>query len=160
MDAKLDAMDNSGWVKSSRKDARTFAEHLFKAAGTRDRLVVLFGGRDEDAGIPAEQLAVAVQRTLAVAKEKAPQASILVIGPAWTAWQDNEPSPEVLLVRDTVKARAEADGAVFIDPIAERWFADRPDLIGSDGVNPTNEGHVYMADKIGPVIAHLLALSP
>jgi hypothetical protein len=160
IDEKVDAMYNSGWVKSSRKDARTFEEHLFKAVGTRDRLVVLFGGRDADAGVPTEQLAVAVQRTLAVAKERAPKASILVIGPAWTAWQDNGPSPEVLIVRDTVKAQATADGAVFVDPIAERWFADRPDFIGSDGVNPTNAGHVYMADKIAPVMAHLLAPSP
>ncbi|MEN0140388.1 MAG: SGNH/GDSL hydrolase family protein, partial [Rhodococcus sp. (in: high G+C Gram-positive bacteria)] len=38
------------------------------------------------------------------------------------------------------------------DPIAAGWFVDRPDLIGRDGVHPTNAGHVYMADKIAPLI--------
>ena len=43
-------------------------------------------------------------------------------------------------------------GATFVDPIAERWFVDRPDLIGRDGVHPTDAGHAYMADKIAPLI--------
>ncbi len=34
----------------------------------------------------------------------------------------------------------------------ERWFVDRPDLIGADGVHPTDAGHQYMADMIGPRI--------
>ena len=40
--------------------------------------------------------------------EKAPNATILVIGPAWTAWADDDPSPAMLVVRDTLKAQAEA----------------------------------------------------
>ena len=44
-------------------------------------------------------------------------------------------------------------GATWIDPIAERWFVGRPDLIGADGVHPTDAGHAYMADKIAPLIA-------
>jgi lysophospholipase L1-like esterase len=160
MDARVDAMSTSGWVESSRQDARSFAEHLNAATGANDRLVVLFGARDVDAGVPAEELAAAVQRTVAKAKEKAPKATILIIGPAWTAWEDDGPGAEALLVRDTLKAQAEAAGAMFVDPIAEQWFADQPDLMGPDGVNPTDEGHVYMADKIAPLIAHLLPPSP
>ncbi|MDT4998170.1 MAG: hypothetical protein QOK12_275, partial [Mycobacterium sp.] len=44
-------------------------------------------------------------------------------------------------------------GATWIDPIAERWFVGRPDLIGADGVHPTDAGHAYMAGKIAPLIA-------
>ena len=47
-------------------------------------------------------------------------------------------------------------GAVFVDPIAEAWFIDRPDLIGPDGIHPTNAGHAYVADKIAPLIAQPL----
>ena len=32
------------------------------------------------------------------------------------------------------------------------WFVDRPDLIGLDGVHPTDAGHQYLADKIAPLI--------
>ena len=28
----------------------------------------------------------------------------------------------------------------------------RPELIGGDGVHPTDAGHAYMADKIAPLI--------
>jgi lysophospholipase L1-like esterase len=45
---------------------------------------------------------------------------------------------------------------MFIDPIAERWFVGRPDLIAQDGVHPTDAGHAYMADKIAPLIASQL----
>jgi lysophospholipase L1-like esterase len=159
MDAKVDAMGTSGWVKSSRKDARTFAEHLNVAAGTNDRLVVLFGARGGDVGVPVKELDDAVNSTLSKAKEKAPKAAIVVIGPAWIDWQYGGPSPDLLSVRDTVKARAEASGAVFVDPIAEEWFAGRPELVASDGINPTDDGHAYMADKIAPVIGQLLAQS-
>jgi hypothetical protein len=85
-------------------------------------------------------------------KETAPNATILVIGPAWTAWANDDPSPAILLVRDTLKAQAEATGAVFVDPVADQWFVNRPDLIGSDGVNPTDEGHAFSADQ-GVIVA-------
>jgi hypothetical protein len=156
MDAKVDAMDTSGWIKSSRKDARTFAEHLTKSVGTNDRLVVIFGGRSTDAGAPIDELRAAVRGTLAKVRVKAPKATILVIGPVWTAWPHREPDAEVLSVRDIVLDEVEADGALFVDPIAEQWFADRPDLIAPDTVNPTPEGQAYLADRLAPVIGHLL----
>mgnify|MGYP002623887115 CR=1 FL=1 len=43
-------------------------------------------------------------------------------------------------------------GATFVDPIAEGWFVGRPELIGADGVHPTDAGHQYLADKIAPLI--------
>jgi hypothetical protein len=62
----------------------------------------------------------------------------------------------MLVARDIVKAQAEAIGATFVDPIAERWFVARPDLIGADGDHPNDAGHVYLAEKIGPLIAQQL----
>ena len=66
---------------------------------------------------------------------------------------DGRRPPAVLQIRDVLHAQARAVGATFIDPIAERWFVGRPDLIGEDGVHPTDAGHAYMADKIAPLIA-------
>ena len=45
----------------------------------------------------------------------------------------------------------------FFDPIAQGWFVGRPELIGSDGIHPTDAGHAYMADKIAPLIGAQLA---
>jgi hypothetical protein len=30
--------------------------------------------------------------------------------------------------------------ATFVDPLADRWFVGRPDLIGADGVHPNVGG--------------------
>ena len=83
----------------------------------------------------------------------APNAKFLVISPIWP---DAHPSGGILQARDILRAEAAAIGATFVDPIAEAWFWDRPDLIGADGKHPTNDGHVYMADRIAPVMAQLL----
>jgi hypothetical protein len=156
MSGKVDGMGVSGWVNAGpRGDAGTFEKHVASATGTNDRLVVLFGARGVDEGVPSKQLSDAVQRTLAKSKERAPAAAVLVIGPVWTAWSTEEPSAEMLTIRDVVKANAEAAGALFVDPIADRWFANQPDLIGSNG-NPDDDGHVYIADQLTPVLANLL----
>jgi hypothetical protein len=156
MSGKVDGMGLSGWVNAGpRGDAGTFEKHVVSATGTNDRVVVLFGARGVDEGVPPQQLADAVQRTLARSKERAPAAAILVIGPVWTAWTTQEPSSEMLSIRDVVRAKTEAAGAIFVDAIADRWFADRPDLIGSNG-NPDDDGHVYIADQLTPLLTSLL----
>ena len=67
-------------------------------------------------------------------------------------WPTADPPPAVLTIRDSLRRQALAAGAVFIDPIAEGWFVGRPDLIGGDGVHPTDAGHAYMAERIAPLI--------
>jgi lysophospholipase L1-like esterase len=64
----------------------------------------------------------------------------------------------VLELRDTLRGQAKAIGAVFVDPLAEGWFVGRPELIGADGVHPTDAGHAYMAEKIAPLIRSQLAI--
>lgn len=144
----------SGYAATGNKGT-VFADQIPKAVKPNDRLVVLFGSVN-DGGF-ADDLSVVVQRTLADVKTAAPQARLLVIGPAWV---DANPPPQVLRSRDVVKSQAEAMGATFVDPIAEGWFADRPDLIGSDGMHPTDAGHQYLADKIAPLIAQHLPPLP
>ena len=97
--------------------------------------------------MPAEELQPAVRQTLDAARAAAPMAKIVVIGPAWT---EPDPPPNVLQTRDVIRTEAELTEAIFVDPIAEAWFIDRPDLIGPDGIHPTNAGHAYVADKIAP----------
>ena len=79
----------------------------------------------------------------------APTAALLVIGPPWPT---ADVPASVTLIRDVLGADARTVGATFVDPIAERWFVGRPELIGKDGVHPTDAGHAYMADKIAPLI--------
>ncbi len=76
-------------------------------------------------------------------------APLLVIGPPWPT---ADVPASVTMIRDVLAADARTVGATFVDPIAERWFVGRPELIGKDGVHPTDAGHAYMADKIAPLI--------
>lgn len=139
----------SGYVHPGNQRGGVFADQIPKVVNPDDRLVVVFGSRN-DKGVPADQLTPAVHNTLTAARAAAPEAKLLVIGPPWLT---ANPPAEILQARDIVRSQAEAVGAVFVDPIAEGWFVDRPDLIGADGVHPNDAGHAYMADKIAPLIA-------
>ena len=95
----------------------------------------------------------AVRQTLDAIHAAAPEAKVVVIGPARTT---ADPTPEILQTRDVIRTEAEATGATFIDPLAAGWFVNRPDLVGPDGFTPTDAGHVYMADQLAPIVAKQL----
>lgn len=113
-----------------------------------DTLVVFFGSRN-DQNVDPTQLSVLVYGTFLLARRIAPSALFLVIGPPWPT---ADVPPAVIRIRDTLRYQAELAGATFVDPIAAGWFVDRPELIGADGVHPTDAGHTYMAEKIAPLI--------
>ena len=125
-----------------------FGDLTARAVKPDDVLVVFYGSRN-DQGVDPVTLGGEVGGALAMAHAIAPGAKLLVIGPPWPT--ANVP-PAVLAIRDVLSTQALLAGATFFDPIAAGWFVDRPDLIGRDGVHPTNAGHVYMADKIAPLI--------
>jgi lysophospholipase L1-like esterase len=120
-----------------------------RAVRPDDTLVLFFGSRN-DQGVDPAVLADSARDCFAFAHHVAPSARLLVIGPPWPT---SDVPAAVLQIRDVLYAQARAVGATWIDPIAERWFVGRPDLIGKDGVHPTDAGHAYMADKIAPLIA-------
>ena len=113
-----------------------------------DALVVFFGSRN-DHGADRAQMAGLARDTFDLARHIAPSAKLLVIGPPWPT---ADPPLDVLEVRDILSDQAHDAGATFIDPISDGWFVDRPELIGPDGVHPTDAGHAYMAEKITPLI--------
>jgi lysophospholipase L1-like esterase len=118
-----------------------------------DDLVVFFGSRN-DQGVDPTQLSILAWGTFQLARRTAPSAKFLVIGPPWPT---ADPPDAVLKIRDVLKYQAGVADATFIDPIAAGWFVGRPDLIGKDGVHPTDAGHAYMAEKIAPLIGAQLA---
>jgi lysophospholipase L1-like esterase len=120
-----------------------------------DKLVVFFGSRN-DQGVDPTQVSILAYGTFQLARRLAPRATFLVIGPPWPT---ANPPDAVLRIRDALHYQAGLAGAVWVDPIAERWFVGHPELIGADGVHPTDAGHEYMADKIAPLIESQLPAS-
>lgn len=131
-----------------------FEDLTVRAVDRDDALVVFFGSRN-DQPVDMQKYPVLVGETFQIARRVAPKAKVLVIGPPWPT---ADPPPEVLELRDTLRGQAKAIGAVFVDPLAEGWFVGRPELIGADGVHPTDAGHAYMAEKIAPLIRSQLAI--
>lgn len=129
-----------------------FGDQVSAVVGVDTQLVVFFGSTNDGAAPPAG-LNQAVADDLAKAKAYAPHAKLLVIGPTWPT---PDPPPEMLRVRDILRDQASAAGALFVDPLAEHWIADAPQVMGGDGVHPTDEGHKYLAERIGPIIENAL----
>lgn len=125
-----------------------FGDLTSRAVKPSDVLVVFYGSRN-DQGVDPYVLSGLIHNALAQARGVAPTARLLVIGPPWPT---ADVPVAILQIRDVLAFQALLAGATFVDPIAERWFVDRPDLIGRDGVHPTDAGHAYMADKIAPLI--------
>ncbi|MGB3477297.1 MAG: GDSL lipase [Mycobacterium sp.] len=120
-----------------------------RAVRPDDALVVFFGSRN-DQDVEAGELSRLIADTLGLARRTAPGARMLVIGPPWPT---ADVPGNVWRIRDVLSTEARVVGAEFVDPLAERWFVGLPDLIGPDGVHPTDAGHAYMADRIAPLIA-------
>lgn len=148
---RVGAEGGSGYAHPGQKGG-VFADQIPATVRPDDGLVVLFGSRNDD-DIAAADLTNTVRDTLVSVKATAPQAKLLVIGPPWT---DANPPRGVLQARDILRDQARAVGATFVDPITDGWFAGRPELIGPDGVHPTDAGHAYMAEKIAPHVSAIL----
>jgi lysophospholipase L1-like esterase len=132
-----------------------FIDLAARAVHRDDALVAFYGSRNDQPVDPA-RLAVLARNAFVLARRTAPAARLLVIGPPWPT--PNVP-PVVLRIRDVLRTQALAAGATFFDPIVAGWFFGRSDLIGPDGVHPTDAGHAYMADRIAPLISSQLPRS-
>lgn len=132
-----------------------FGSRVARSIGPNTDLVVFFGSRNDVGSNPAA-VGAAASSAYSEVKRIAPTARLLVIGPAWGGSEVPKP---MLGVRDAVRDAAVASGAVFVDPIAEKWFLtpETSVLIGADGVHPTDDGHAFLATAIKPHITAALA---
>ncbi|MFP7834818.1 SGNH/GDSL hydrolase family protein [Marisediminicola sp. LYQ134] len=113
--------------------------------------VVLFGSRNDDGGY--EATAAGVEAVFDVIQERAPDATVVVVGPPWV---NGRPPEWVPTARDAVRDVAAQSGARFVDPLEERWFADTLGLIGEDTVHPNDDGHTYLLGKMRPLVIEAL----
>lgn len=127
----------------------TFGDLTARAVRPDDALVVFFGSRN-DQPVDALEVAGLARTAFELARRRAPTARLLVIGPPWPT---ADVPLRVIQIRDALATVAEASGARFVDPLVERWFVGRPELIAIDGVHPTDTGHRYLAERIAGLIA-------
>ena len=147
----VEAEGGAGYVVRGNRGG-VFRDLTTRAVKPDDSLIVFFGSRNDK---DADPLAMAFMSrdTLALAHQMAPSAKILVVGPPWV---NADVPPNLYRIRDVLRDSARDAGAEFFDPLDAGWFFDRPDLIGEDGIHPTDAGHGYLADRISPLIGKQL----
>jgi lysophospholipase L1-like esterase len=144
------ATGDAGYVTTA--GAPTLSDVVAGADPTDVDLVILFGSRFDAAGI-ADRVGAAAREAISSISDRAPDATLVVIGPAWT---DAAPPAGVRNNRDVIRAAAEAASVSFVDPLNEGWLTGARGLVDADGVHPTDEGHVHLADRIQPVVQETL----
>ncbi|WP_345481922.1 hypothetical protein [Amnibacterium soli] len=127
-----DAAGGMGYAAKSRSGG-TFVQ----AAGdvpSNAKVVVFFGGA-ADSNIAPLSLAKAATNAYAAAMQQAPDAKILVVGPAISSGVD---TTDLATIRDTLRGAAALVQATWIDPVDKDWLpaskrsASPGDLSASD----------------------------
>ncbi len=143
----------SGYVNRGPNNSPTFGEKTNEVINGNTDVVVFFGSIN-DMKQPLNEITSAADKAWTDAKVKAPDAQIIIVGPAWMR---RDIPDSIDAITQSLKALAARHEFEFVDPDAERWFLDKPDLIGSDGTHPIDAGHVLMADKLVPHIEAAIA---
>lgn len=155
-DLRLHAAGGAGYVNGSAARDETFLDQVRGAPEPDADVVVVFGSRN-DAFLPPAEVAEQAGAVVAAVRAGSPSAVLVVIGPAW---DDDVPPDGLLPTRDAVATAAAEAGAAFVDPLAEGWLRDRPELVGTDGVHPDDDGHAHLAELVAPVVREALAGAP
>ena len=125
----------------------TFAAQAAKVPASAD--VVLFFGGAADADVSALSLAKAATTAIAAATERAPEARIVVIGPAFAAGAS---SADLSRIANTLRSAASITNAGWVDPIDAEWLrADVRDASSASSLTEADERTI--AAKMGAVVA-------
>jgi lysophospholipase L1-like esterase len=133
-------------------EGTTFLSEARRIVTPDDRVVIVFGSRNDGNA----DVTTAAEATFDVIEQNAPHAKVIAIAPFPTTGETNETNSEVppylLKMARELQVAAARKNVTFVDPVHDGWFADRPDLIGSDTWHPNDAGHRQIADKITPVV--------
>jgi lysophospholipase L1-like esterase len=130
---------NPGWTN------QPIAARVSTALQSDPDVIIVAGGHN-DSRWSAAATARAADEVIDRLRTAAPDALLVIVAPIW---QNGSPPGRALALRDHLRRKAEAVGAVFVDPLAEGWFSGPGHrLIGSDGLHPTDAGHRFIAERV------------
>ncbi|WP_448221776.1 GDSL-type esterase/lipase family protein [Gordonia iterans] len=112
--------------------------------------VVLMGSNNDSRA--AEMQEAGVVQTIEQIRRVSPDVPIAVLPSPWVRAED--PSAAYFANAATLRrVAAEYPGVRFRDPYEEGWFTgmDFNQVLGRDGVHPTDAGHVVFADRLEPM---------
>ncbi len=135
---------NPGWTN------QPVGTRVAAAIRQKPDVVVIAAGHN-DSRWSAATTARAADAVLDRLHRALPEAVLVVVAPIWS---NGTPPTRCLDLRDHLRRTARSIHAIFVDPLADRWFSGtRQRLIGPDGIHPTDSGHRFIADRILEAIA-------
>ena len=130
---------NPGWTN------QPIGSLVSRTVRLRPDVVILAAGHNDSRWSAASTIREA-DRVIARLRDGLPDAVIVIVAPIW---QNGSPPTRCLALRDHLRRKAAAVGALFVDPLGERWFAGADHrFIGPDGIHPTSAGHRHIADEL------------
>jgi lysophospholipase L1-like esterase len=135
---------NPGWTD------QPIGSLVGRAVKAHPDVIVLAGGHN-DSRWSVAATARAADAVIDRLRRAEPEAVLVIVAPIWA---NGSPPRRCLDLRDHLRRKAAAVGAVFVDPLADRWFAGSSHrLIGPDGIHPTYAGHRFIADRVLEALA-------
>lgn len=130
----------SGWTVGA--NGWTYGARVDWALSMNPSLIVFSNGINDVKG-DAASIGAAAAEALGYLRRKNPEVPVVVVGPMQV-----QSFPALFVMNDGVRAASAANAATYIDAVAGGWLtgADRM-YVGSDQFHPTDEGHVYIAQK-------------
>lgn len=154
VDMVVEAGGGSGYVATGWRNL-TFGQMAVRGVPRDADVVIVFGSiNDSLAASEPQQVRRSARELYDWLAANRPDATLIVIGPSPIG---DDVDPALATISRAVVTAAEAAGATAIDPVADRWFSgDAASLISIDQLHPTDEGHVYMAEAVAPVVESVL----
>lgn len=153
--ATIDAIGGTGFTKGNASDGRiglAFADRIeaHAASGAEYDVIVLQGGLN-DFLAPHREEVVATVKAVEAARERWPDAAIVVFGPLEPLELGVQRSARL----DAIREGAEEAGATFIDPeLPAPWINERNSVRfdAGDGLHLNDAGYAFIAARFAAVI--------
>ena len=143
----LDAQAGTGFVAAGQQRSSANGPYFSRLDRVksvfRPDYVIVTGGRN-DAGENSTRVVQAATSYLHAVRKAFPDARMIIVAPFWV---DSRPPSTLLALRNAERGLAPALHAAFIDPLSQGWITNQnqSQYIGGDRVDPTVEGHAYLA---------------
>ncbi len=145
-----DGIGGTGYVNGDTDEAAFLDRIEEDCAAYVPDLVLVAGGINDAGKYPASDIASVAARTIGKLKRCEPDAEVVMLSPFAPA-SVTPPTAELVSVLADV---AEAERVDYIE--VTDLLTGRHDLVGSDGVHPNDDGHAFLADRIGAALEPLV----
>ncbi len=129
---------------------QNYLDTIDSAVKKNPQIIVVAGGRN-DAGVDPEMEAAGISAFYEKLHAAAPKAKIIALNPWWDA---SEIPDSVSTMAASIKDAVTKVGGSYVD--AGQPLQGHPELVGPDGVHPTNAGHTAIAEAVGKVLGPVL----